>query len=193
VTRPDPRKSDDVFSGSYGLGQTHTYVYDDGVLVLPIAAAAPVLPSLGEPPPPMPQPVVVRCHAPMAIRRVDWEARKTGRPPFVPAPPTYSGRDRFLAGGVVVSIPGVLPSRDGWNWQVGGSYLYIQQVPRLFGYDDLDTGGFPFTVGNRLNVRYSLADGEEPFYPGNTMTEVNQLAYLHTRFPSFCFDGGLIG
>jgi hypothetical protein len=40
-------------------------------------------------------------------------------------------------------------------------------------------------------VRRSLAASESPGAPGNTMTDVDS-PYLHTTFPAFCFDSGLI-
>jgi hypothetical protein len=179
---PDPTyaKSDDLFASSYALRQASGYEFDPGLIALPLASSDPNA-----------QPVIVRCHAPIVRRQVEWGATTQGKPPIVPAPDTQKGGEVFLGGFVALPMPAMSPQRTGWNWKVGGTYSYVCSPPKTLGVDDLPTGGFPFTVGNDLNVRRSLAASESPGAPGNTMTDVDS-PYLHTTFPAFCFDSGLI-
>jgi hypothetical protein len=116
----------------------HTYDRDEGLLMLPVAGE----PVDGDPPV-----EIVRVHAPLGARRVEFTAKKLGTPPVVPHPEYLGDSNDVLAGdSVVVSQPSPVLNGTGYRWTVSGVYTYYQLDARTPS-DGYPTGYYPFTSG----------------------------------------------
>lgn len=127
----------------HGNQQLHTFDDVSGLRVVARAAA-------GSPP------KLVRVHGDYGMRRVQWKSARAGRPPVVPRPEDISistpdgsfsvTTDTYLGGSVDLPMPQINEKQMGYDWEVNGSYTYLQTKNRKLGTDPLPTGGFPFQV-----------------------------------------------
>lgn len=108
---------------------------DEGLLVLPLAVAGTGNPTDRK---------VIRVHAPVAYRVVDWDILKDGSPPLIPAHITTPSGDEPLASSITAVMP-VGDSQTSFAYLMRGRYTYVQPSPRGSDNDaTLSTGWYPF-------------------------------------------------
>lgn len=120
--------------GSYrDYDMEQSYEYDTGVIAVPLAGAVPGMRK-------------VRLHGGYGLRVAQWKAQRAGKPPIIPSMADTTG-DTFLAGSVNMSLPRGNPEASGYNWDVSGTYTYIQLTPRRVGQVTFSAGGYPYPIG----------------------------------------------
>lgn len=124
--------------------QQHQFSHDLGVVPIPVASR-----TAGH--------KVIRLHGGMATRKVDWVAGRAGRPPVIPAAGDTEG-DTLLSSTVVPHLPVMQSGAAGYNWRVTGSYLYVQNDPRVAGTDPFPVGNYPFEVEPAASVARDVLD-----------------------------------
>lgn len=136
-------KQDHSGAGSYkSADQSHQYEYDTGVIAVPLAGDEP-----GH--------RLIRLHGGIGMRRVNWTHTRTGNPPFIPTMEDTSG-DTFLAGSVSPRLPTPSVTQNGYDWSVSGSYVYVQNTPRIVGQSHLPVGQHPFICYDQQAVASDL-------------------------------------
>jgi len=111
--------------------QAHEYTYDPGIVPVPVAGRTAAH-------------RLIRLHGGIGTRTINWTTARLNRPPYIPTMADTSG-DTFIGGSVVPSLPTPSASKPGhYNWQVSGSYTYVQNTPRVVGTDALPVGQHPF-------------------------------------------------
>lgn len=137
-------------AGSYrDYSQDHVYSHDHGLVVLPVAGRA-----AGH--------RVIRLHGGIATRTVNWSASRGGRPPLIPAAADTNG-DTLLSSTIVPTLPRVNAQARSYDWSVSGTYVYVQNTPRVPGVNAFPAGNHPYAVLPQA----ALAAGE---LPSNLMT-----------------------
>ncbi len=110
--------------------QDHSYEYDSGVVVLPIARR-----TTGH--------RIIRLHGGVGKRIVRWDSARRGNPPIVPTMADTSG-DTFIHGSITPSLPAPSDDARGYDWRVRGEYVFVQNVPRISGTHAFPVGQHPF-------------------------------------------------
>lgn len=166
------RKGVNEYTGNH---QLHTYEDVSGLRVVPRACADS-------------QPKVIRIHGDYGLRRVAWTSARVGRPPVVPKPediviesPDGSYRlvtDTYLGGMVDLPLPQINERQAGYDWEVGGSYTYLQTHNRRLGTDPMPTGGHPHLVfpNDAMAARILIDEGITIEASSGTSENVDALA-----------------
>jgi hypothetical protein len=139
-----------------GNHQLHTYDDVSGLRLVPRTCGPPK---------------VVRVHADYGLRTIGWTAARNGRPPVVPKPEdiviassdgSFSlTTDTYLGGTVNLPLPQINERQGGYDWEVAGSYQFLQTTNRKMGTHPMPTGGFPHQVfpNDALAAKYLLDHG----------------------------------
>lgn len=176
---PQPRGRQDAQAGCYEDSQQSShYSRDLGLLVLPVAG------------PDGSAPRVIKTHAVVGYRTVDFDYKKRGTPPMFPTMQDTPSGDSILAGDLSFAMT-VGGQQQQYGYAVKGQYGYVQNGP-LNPYDpsnqpdsqsqDFDPPTLPLTdvsYGPRGN--YSIYEtGRMPFIP----LYVNGFIYLANGDPN---------
>lgn len=127
-----PFPSNDGVGYSAPPTQAHTYEDMPGLVVSPSAnreGAARLL----------------RVHGRAALRRVSWSASRSGAPPVLPIPEN-TARDTLIAATVTAAAPQPNMQTMQYMFAASGTYVYLQNEPRIVGLDPLPTGGQPYAI-----------------------------------------------
>lgn len=129
--------------------QSHTYDYDPGYLILPLADGGYSK---------------IRIHEGIGFRSTKWSVAKQDTPPVVPKAidlveinqqtGVTTVTAEFLGGTLAAPLPKPNPNGTGYDWEVAGSYNYVLTTPNAFdGTEGIPTGDFPFyTSQSQLGV-----------------------------------------
>lgn len=133
----------------------NTYAVETGRYILPVAEAAPTSQSELADWSPVD---VIQVHAPYSIRKMDFATKKKGTPPVVPSP-ADSGSFLLLEAGLGFTGPSLSSNGLNYDWEVEGTYLYIQNT-RFSTTDGFVLTGFPMPTDVQLLNRqqYSTQD-----------------------------------
>ena len=180
---------DNLQTGEYReVDHWSKYKRDEGLLMLPVAGPA----GVGE------DPVeIVRVHAPVGYRTVDWKIHKRGNPPVCPNP-NYSGtgNDVLCETAVDVNMPGLTVEGALYDWNVKGSYTYIQRTARQAS-DGFPTGNYPFTLATQdqafLAIMENNGDTGSTTPPNNNPQAIDAwfgqpYFYIDSTLPFWFFD-----
>jgi len=136
-----PSKSQEKFvkdqqSSQYiNYSNDNSYSYNAGMLVLPVAG------------PDGSAPRIIKTHASIGMRKMEFSTSKSGAPPWVPAiaTNTQSG-DIFLGGTINAPLPEISSNQSEMIYAMHGSYMFVQPgAPR--GVNDVfDTSEYPFQL-----------------------------------------------
>jgi hypothetical protein len=88
-------------------------------------------------------PVVVRVHAPIGFRDVEFEMIKEGMPPVFPAMADTASGDTILSGSVEIPKPFLLQN-GGLRYGIKGNYSYVQPAGGRATEDVFQTGRNPY-------------------------------------------------
>lgn len=128
-----PAQRVDADGKSYGgFRQDHEYTHISGLVVMPV---------LG----PVSKHRILRLHSGYGTRRVTFDAIRTGAPPSIPAAVDTPG-DTLIQAVVTPSLPRPNEQAVGFDWQVQGEYLYVQNTPRVAGVNAFPTGNHAFAT-----------------------------------------------
>lgn len=113
------------------------YIWNQGIVSLPVAGP---VGSLGNPNPPLPpadgfanrQPAAIgQVHAPIGFKIVLWNAQRVGVFPFVPNPYTQdpNNNDNLIASEIDVDTPTLLADENTFVTRASGVYIYAMNQP----------------------------------------------------------------
>jgi len=128
------------------------YDRDEGLLAIPVMGPA------GTPP------KVVRVHAAIGYRRVNWAYNKRGAPPIMPSMSnTTDNNDIFLGGDLSLPVPALGGDQNQLDYVATGEYTYVQNVSgsgcRLAQYDPAQG-----KIGITPSPMGKFQTGHHPYY-----------------------------
>jgi hypothetical protein len=180
------------------------YERDEGLLVLPLASAGTGTAADHK---------IITVHAPYGRRQVDFQTKKYGSPPLIPAHTTTPSGDIPLSSELVVAMPGPGSGQADYVFKAAGRYNYVQPVPR--GADNstasLNTGWYPFNptliimqlIGflaggagiaalDNMKTRKDLEADQETNADDQFKKKGLDFRYYSPNYPSKLFSGDLI-
>ena len=113
---PGPLKSDHQSASYDGEVNASSYSYDKGLLVIPVMGPD------GTPP------KVIRVHAPVGYRKVQWSYKKRATPPIMPSMSDTPSGDLFLTGDLSLPVPALGGAQNQLDYVAAGEYTYVQNV-----------------------------------------------------------------
>lgn len=123
--------------------QDNVYEGSTGLMVMPVATRV----SAHK---------VIRLHGGFAIRRVKWHAGRAACPPLIPkAMDTIA--DTLLTHNVNVRLPSPNDEANGYDWQVNGEYIFVQNQMRVPGEHPLPAGQYPMMRDPQTTTATTLA------------------------------------
>jgi hypothetical protein len=129
--QPGTRANISLESSSYRKYDiAQDYQYDSGLVLMPVAGRTAAH-------------RLIRLHGGVGVRKVDFTARRSGKPPIVPSMADV-GDDTFLSGGITTHTVQPNPMTGGYDWTVEGSYTYAQGKPRIAGTNTVYASGVPY-------------------------------------------------
>ncbi len=116
--------------------QTIRYVYDAGILQIPIAKAF----TAGQ----KPAASIVQVVAPFGAKILKFSSSRIGLLPNVPSPVSPNPANEILSRMIVdVETPVLLPDGVNHITKAEGTYIYVLKQPIVAGSDSLRMGGTP--------------------------------------------------
>lgn len=149
---PTLRLESSNFGDYKHIEQDNDFTYDSGVAVCPVATRTAAH-------------KIIRLHGGIGFRITRWSASRDGRPPIIPAYGN-AGSDRILSATVTPSLPVIDPTNSAYNWTVSGEYIYVQNSPRLAGYNTFPVGQYPFPVLPQMNMASAMLEPYFAYYTG---------------------------
>ena len=136
-------------------GSDNDYAIQTGQFALPVAGTEPDPSSEGAAD--WSPVVVVQAHAPVAMRKLSFMARKEGEPPVIPDM-ADAGKFTFLTGAIHFNGPQNGSTLATFNWEVQGEYVFVQDC-RFNSRDGFVLSGFPFPLSTQYD---SLVSSSNP-------------------------------
>lgn len=137
-----------------GSGQTTRYPHFEGLAMLPMANATGGNAGSLE---------VVRLHAPVRTRVIQFDWAKSNTPPLIPKP-APNGNEYIVSSEMVFELPTVMTDNATLQWHATGTHTYIEKLP--------------------WDVNNGYAIGDYPFQP-----PVNQLYGIGGSVPGSIAGG----